>query len=152
MLAHHHVYAVDPDFFRLKPFRVNFHASSQLLGEQQPASPAHYFATLRQRGNDIIFYTSPDLAAAQKAIKDFQFKTEMAILPAEEVFIPSQSAKLLALNPSSSVLNWFKENGKAAVEAEMAKTAASTAIATTNVLVDAGRRANAFMVDRKSVV
>ena len=42
VIAHHHVYAVDPDFFRLKPFRVNFHASSQLLGEQQPASPAHY--------------------------------------------------------------------------------------------------------------
>ena len=146
VIAHHHVYAVEPDFFRLKPYRVNFHAASKLLGEQQPASPAHYFATLRQRGNDIVFYSSPDLAAAQKAIQDFPFKSEMAILPAEEVFIPSQSAKLLALNPSESILNWFNANGKAAVEAEKAKTAASTAVATTNVLVDAGRRANAFMV------
>ena len=70
VIAHHHVYAVEPDFFRLKPYRVNFHAASKLLGEQQPASPAHYFATLRQRGNDIVFYSSPDLGAAQKAIQD----------------------------------------------------------------------------------
>ena len=55
VIAHHHVYAVEPDFFRLKPYRVNFHAASKLLGEQQPASSAHYFATLRQRGNDIVF-------------------------------------------------------------------------------------------------
>ena len=144
--AFHHIYAVEPDFFRLKPFRVNFHASSKLLGEQQPATPVHYLATLRQRGCDFVFYSSPDLAAARKAIQDFQFNSEMVVLPAEEVFIPSQSARLLALNPSSSILNWFKENGKAAVEAEIAKTDATSAVATTNVLVDAGRRANAFMV------
>ena len=146
VIAHHHVYAVDPDFFRLKPFRVNFHASSKLLGEQQPASAAHYLATLRQRGYDFVFFSSPDLAAAQKAIQDFPFKTDMKILPAEEVFIPSQSARLLALNPSESILNWFNANGKAAVEAELAKSAAAPSVVTTNVLVDAGRRANAFMV------
>ena len=146
VIAHHHVYAVEPDFFRLKPFRVNFHASSKLLGEQQLPSQAHYLATYRQRGYDFVFFSSPDLDAVQKTIQDFPFKMEMTALPAEEIFIPGQSAKLLALNPSSSVLNWFKENGKAAVETEMAKTGASAAVATTNVLVDAGRNANAFMV------
>ena len=144
--AFHHIYALEPDFFRLKPFRVNFHASSKLLGEQQLPSAAHYLATYRQRGYDFVFFSSPDLAAVQKTIQDFPFKTEMSILSAEEVFIPGQSARLLALNPSSSVHNWFKDNGKAAVETELAKTAASPAVATTNVLVDAGRRANAFMV------
>jgi len=106
----HFVYSLADDLFQLRPYRGSIHTVLNFPTEAEQLQPHKLIAQLRHSGYDFACIADNDLDKAKNAIAGFPFKTDFTLIPAEEVFIPGKSAKLLAINPNTSVGKWIAGN------------------------------------------